>query len=179
MGVIEKSGLNLANKINNFPPHPPYAKKRNNTTRHTNEVFEESITTVASCHVSLGLVLVGSINGGQASNLCTLIAGGDVALSVPWAGEFRCCCGCGCCSRTWEPEKAESMICILPYRVGYPHPLNVLFFGGGTLNVSYIFVGDLGGPQNVTWTLGTSSKWMVSLGEGGGGEKWNERPGRW
>lgn len=30
-----------------------------------------------------GLVLVGSINGGQASNLCTLIAGGDVALSVP------------------------------------------------------------------------------------------------
>ena len=30
-----------------------------------------------------GLVLVGSINGGQASNLCTLIAGGDVALSAP------------------------------------------------------------------------------------------------
>jgi len=29
-----------------------------------------------------GLVLVGAINGGQASNLCTLIAGGDVALSV-------------------------------------------------------------------------------------------------
>merc|ERR1719235_1340595 len=29
-----------------------------------------------------GLVLVGSVNGGQASNLCTLIAGGDVALSV-------------------------------------------------------------------------------------------------
>eukprot|EP00413_Alexandrium_margalefii_P002882 CAMPEP_0204512220 /NCGR_PEP_ID=MMETSP0661-20131031/845_1 /ASSEMBLY_ACC=CAM_ASM_000606 /TAXON_ID=109239 /ORGANISM="Alexandrium margalefi, Strain AMGDE01CS-322" /LENGTH=338 /DNA_ID=CAMNT_0051517337 /DNA_START=51 /DNA_END=1067 /DNA_ORIENTATION=+ len=29
-----------------------------------------------------GLVLVASINGGQASNLCTLIAGGDVALSV-------------------------------------------------------------------------------------------------
>jgi len=29
-----------------------------------------------------GMVLVGSINGGQASNLCTLIAGGDVALSV-------------------------------------------------------------------------------------------------
>lgn len=28
-------------------------------------------------------MLVGSINGGQASNLCTLIAGGDVALSVP------------------------------------------------------------------------------------------------
>ena len=44
----------------------------------------------------------------------------------------------------------------------------MLFFWGGTLNVSYIFVGDLGGPQNVTWTLGTSSKWMVSLGEGGG-----------
>ena len=35
-----------------------------------------------------GLVLVGSINGGQASNLCTLIAGGDVALSVPWPGVF-------------------------------------------------------------------------------------------
>ena len=35
-----------------------------------------------------GLVLVGSINGGQASNLCTLIAGGDVALSVTgrWLG---------------------------------------------------------------------------------------------
>ena len=29
-----------------------------------------------------GLVLVGSINGGQASNLCTYIAKGDVALSV-------------------------------------------------------------------------------------------------
>eukprot|EP00928_Gymnodinium_smaydae_P064203 TRINITY_DN47603_c0_g1_i1.p1 TRINITY_DN47603_c0_g1~~TRINITY_DN47603_c0_g1_i1.p1 ORF type:complete len:485 (+),score=116.30 TRINITY_DN47603_c0_g1_i1:87-1457(+) len=29
-----------------------------------------------------GLVLVGAINGGQASNLCTLLAGGDVALSV-------------------------------------------------------------------------------------------------
>lgn len=29
-----------------------------------------------------GLVLVGSINGGQASNLCTYIARGDVALSV-------------------------------------------------------------------------------------------------
>lgn len=29
-----------------------------------------------------GMVLVGAINGGQASNLCTLIAGGDVALSV-------------------------------------------------------------------------------------------------
>jgi len=29
-----------------------------------------------------GLVLVGSINGGQASNLCTFIAKGDVALSV-------------------------------------------------------------------------------------------------
>jgi len=29
-----------------------------------------------------GLVLVGSVNGGQASNLCTLIAQGDVALSV-------------------------------------------------------------------------------------------------
>jgi len=29
-----------------------------------------------------GLVLVGSINGGQASNLCAYIARGDVALSV-------------------------------------------------------------------------------------------------
>ncbi len=29
-----------------------------------------------------GLVLVGCINGGQASNLCTYIAKGDVALSV-------------------------------------------------------------------------------------------------
>merc|ERR1719359_2119548 len=29
-----------------------------------------------------GLVLVGCTNGGQASNLCALIAGGDVALSV-------------------------------------------------------------------------------------------------
>jgi BASS family bile acid:Na+ symporter len=29
-----------------------------------------------------GLILVGSINGGQASNLCTYIARGDVALSV-------------------------------------------------------------------------------------------------
>ena len=29
-----------------------------------------------------GMVLVGSLNGGQASNLCTLIAGADVALSV-------------------------------------------------------------------------------------------------
>lgn len=29
-----------------------------------------------------GLVLVGSINGGQASNLCTYIAKGDVAMSV-------------------------------------------------------------------------------------------------
>jgi BASS family bile acid:Na+ symporter len=29
-----------------------------------------------------GCVLVGSINGGQASNLCTYIAKGDVALSV-------------------------------------------------------------------------------------------------
>jgi len=28
------------------------------------------------------MVLVGSINGGQASNLCTYIARGDVALSV-------------------------------------------------------------------------------------------------
>eukprot|EP00929_Paragymnodinium_shiwhaense_P026943 TRINITY_DN15928_c0_g1_i1.p1 TRINITY_DN15928_c0_g1~~TRINITY_DN15928_c0_g1_i1.p1 ORF type:complete len:528 (-),score=95.92 TRINITY_DN15928_c0_g1_i1:239-1822(-) len=29
-----------------------------------------------------GMVLVGAMNGGQSSNLCTLIAGGDVALSV-------------------------------------------------------------------------------------------------
>lgn len=29
-----------------------------------------------------GMVLIGSVNGGQSSNLCTLIAGGDVALSV-------------------------------------------------------------------------------------------------
>jgi len=29
-----------------------------------------------------GMILVGAINGAQASNLCTLIAGGDVALSV-------------------------------------------------------------------------------------------------
>ena len=29
-----------------------------------------------------GMVLVGSINGGQASNLCTFIANGNVALSV-------------------------------------------------------------------------------------------------
>ena len=29
-----------------------------------------------------GLILVGSINGGQASNLCAYIARGDVALSV-------------------------------------------------------------------------------------------------
>jgi BASS family bile acid:Na+ symporter len=32
--------------------------------------------------MAAGLVLVGSINGGQASNLCTYIAGGDVALSI-------------------------------------------------------------------------------------------------
>ena len=32
--------------------------------------------------MTAGLVLVGSINGGQASNLCTYIAKGDVALSV-------------------------------------------------------------------------------------------------
>lgn len=29
-----------------------------------------------------GMVLVGAVNGGQASNLCTLIANGDVALSI-------------------------------------------------------------------------------------------------
>eukprot|EP01041_Mallomonas_annulata_P004072 gene4072-8101_t len=32
--------------------------------------------------LTAGLILVGSINGGQASNLCTYIAKGDVALSV-------------------------------------------------------------------------------------------------
>merc|ERR1719263_2196624 len=32
--------------------------------------------------MTAGMVLVGSINGGQASNLCTYIANGDVALSV-------------------------------------------------------------------------------------------------
>lgn len=36
----------------------------------------------ADAAILAGLVLVGSINGGQSSNLCTLIAGGDVALSV-------------------------------------------------------------------------------------------------
>lgn len=35
-----------------------------------------------SAPIVAGLVLVGSINGGQASNLCTYIARGDVALSV-------------------------------------------------------------------------------------------------
>jgi len=35
-----------------------------------------------SPELAAGLVLVGSINGGQASNLCTYIAKGDVALSV-------------------------------------------------------------------------------------------------
>ena len=32
--------------------------------------------------LTAGMVLIGSINGGQASNLCTYIANGDVALSV-------------------------------------------------------------------------------------------------
>ena len=32
--------------------------------------------------ITAGMVLVGSINGGQASNLCAYIAKGDVALSV-------------------------------------------------------------------------------------------------
>ena len=32
--------------------------------------------------LTAGMVLVGSINGGQASNLCTYIAKGDVALSA-------------------------------------------------------------------------------------------------
>lgn len=36
----------------------------------------------ANSGILAGMVLVGSVNGGQASNLCTLIAGGDVALSV-------------------------------------------------------------------------------------------------
>merc|ERR1719502_1681664 len=35
-----------------------------------------------STALTAGMVLVGSINGGQASNLCTYIAKGDVALSV-------------------------------------------------------------------------------------------------
>jgi len=35
-----------------------------------------------SSAMTAGMVLVGSINGGQASNLCTYIARGDVALSV-------------------------------------------------------------------------------------------------
>merc|ERR1719313_2353345 len=35
-----------------------------------------------SPQLTAGMVLVGSINGGQASNLCTYIARGDVALSV-------------------------------------------------------------------------------------------------
>eukprot|EP00322_Chrysochromulina_rotalis_P019392 CAMPEP_0115849580 /NCGR_PEP_ID=MMETSP0287-20121206/11524_1 /TAXON_ID=412157 /ORGANISM="Chrysochromulina rotalis, Strain UIO044" /LENGTH=375 /DNA_ID=CAMNT_0003303555 /DNA_START=17 /DNA_END=1144 /DNA_ORIENTATION=- len=35
-----------------------------------------------STAMTAGMVLVGSINGGQASNLCTYIARGDVALSV-------------------------------------------------------------------------------------------------
>ena len=38
--------------------------------------------TALSPALMAGLVLVGSINGGQASNLCTYIAKGDVALSV-------------------------------------------------------------------------------------------------
>ena len=32
--------------------------------------------------LTAGMVLIGSINGGQGSNLCTYIANGDVALSV-------------------------------------------------------------------------------------------------
>ena len=32
--------------------------------------------------LTAGLVVVGAVNGGQASNLCTLIASGDVALSI-------------------------------------------------------------------------------------------------
>jgi len=35
-----------------------------------------------SAAMTAGMVLIGSINGGQASNLCTYIAKGDVALSV-------------------------------------------------------------------------------------------------
>jgi len=35
-----------------------------------------------SAGLTAGMILVGSINGGQASNLCTYIARGDVALSV-------------------------------------------------------------------------------------------------
>merc|ERR1740127_143025 len=44
--------------------------------------YVSAIAMKADAAIMAGLVLVGSINGGQASNLCTLIAGGDVALSV-------------------------------------------------------------------------------------------------
>ena len=44
----------------------------------------------------------------------------------------------------------------------------MFFFWGGTLNVTYIFLGGVGGPQNVSWTLGTSSEWMFFFGGGGG-----------
>ncbi|KAK4537487.1 hypothetical protein CDCA_CDCA12G3512 [Cyanidium caldarium] len=44
------------------------------TTAAANKALRSSIIT--------GMVLLGSVSGGQASNLCTYIAGGDVALSV-------------------------------------------------------------------------------------------------
>jgi BASS family bile acid:Na+ symporter len=44
--------------------------------------YVTALAMKADAAILAGLVLVGSINGGQASNLCTLIAGGDVALSV-------------------------------------------------------------------------------------------------
>lgn len=125
MGVREYSGQNLPNKL----PPPPQRKKRKQRTTDTWRCYVWH-PSLPSRVVSQGLVLVGSINGGQASNLCTLIAGGDVALSVPWSGEFRCCCGCGCCSRTWEPKKRPNLwfvvfhigldICYLPRQLTYP-----------------------------------------------------------
>lgn len=116
MGVIEKSGLNLANKF--FPhPHPLNAKKQETTKLDTDSRCYVWHPSHASLLVSQGLVLVGSINGGQASNLCTLIAGGDVALSVAWSNFvvvvellFK---------NLRAEKKAESMMCSLPYRVGY------------------------------------------------------------
>ena len=117
MGVIEKSGLNLANKF--FPhPHPLNAKKQETTKLDTDSRCYVWHPSHASLLVSQGLVLVGSINGGQASNLCTLIAGGDVALSVAWAMPSLLLWLLLLFFRTWK-KKAESMMCSLPYRVGY------------------------------------------------------------
>ena len=44
-------------------------------------LFAQSALALRTALVA-GMVLVGSINGGQASNLCTFIAKGNVALSV-------------------------------------------------------------------------------------------------